>query len=370
MGTREANRSVLIFGGAGFIGANLARHLLLETKSNVHLFDNLSRKGVQHNLQHLRCVSANSNRLRVTIADIRDISAVDHAVRDATEIYQFAAQVAVTKSVVDPKADFETNCIGTFNVLEAARKAGNQPFILFTSTNKVYGEMADEPLETLPKRYAYANRQAVSESQPLDFHSPYGCSKGAADQYVREYARIYSLPTVVFRMSCIAGEMQQGNEDQGWVAHFLYRALQDLPLTIYGNGRQVRDVLYVGDLVRAIEFARSALPLTGGQIYNIGGGPENTTSLIELIEEIEQLTGGKVEWTKDRSRPGDQAIYVSDYTKFMHHSGWKPRFTVRETLAAIFDYWKRNPGIFQHQRIPIHLETAASAQPPLLQRTA
>lgn len=370
MGKGEANRSVLIFGGAGFIGANLARHLLRETSSNVHLFDNLSRRGVQHNLQHLRRLSAGSGRLRVTIGDIRDVAAVEQAVRDATEIYQLAAQVAVTTSVSDPRADFETNCVGTFNILDAARKAGNQPFILFTSTNKVYGEMADEALEAFPKRYGYANRQAVSEAQPLDFHSPYGCSKGAADQYVREFARMYGLPTVVFRMSCIAGEMQHGNEDQGWVAHFLYHALQELPLTIYGDGRQVRDVLYVGDLIRAIEFARNALPLTTGEIYNIGGGPENTTSLIELIDQIEELTCRKLDLTKDRSRPGDQTIYVSDYTKFMRHTGWKPTFSVRETLAAILEYWKQNPAIFQHQRIPLHLETSSPAQFSVLQRTA
>jgi CDP-paratose 2-epimerase len=370
MGTKEENRQVLIFGGSGFIGANLARDLLLETTANVHLFDNLSRKGVQHNLQQLKRISGMSGRLRVTIADVRDASAVERAVRDATEVYQFAAQVAVTTSLTDPRIDFETNCIGTFNVLEAARKTGNQPFLLFTSTNKVYGEMAQEPLKATAKRYAYASRQGVCEEQPLDFHSPYGCSKGAADQYVREYSRMYNLPTVVFRMSCIAGEMQHGNEDQGWVAHFLYRALQGSPLTIYGDGRQVRDVLYVGDLVRAFDLARRSIRLTSGQIYNVGGGQENTVSLIELIEEIEQFLGERLEFTRGRSRPGDQLIYVSDYSKFMRHTGWEPKYTVRQTLAAVFDFWKKHPEIFQHRKIPADIKAATARQLAVLERTA
>jgi CDP-paratose 2-epimerase len=369
MGTKEENRQALIFGGAGFIGANLARHLLLETSARVHLFDNLSRKGVQHNLQQLKRISGMSGRLRVTIADVRDASAVERVVRDTTEIYQFAAQVAVTTSLSDPRIDFETNCVGTFNVLEAARKAGNQPFLLFTSTNKVYGEMAQEPLQATAKRYAYADRQSVSEEQPLDFHSPYGCSKGAADQYVREYSRIYTLPAVVFRMSCIAGEMQHGNEDQGWVAHFLYRALQGSPLTIYGDGRQVRDVLYVGDLMRAFDMARRCIRVTNGQIYNIGGGQKNTVSLIELIEEIEQLLGEQLELTMNPRRPGDQLIYVSDYSKFMRHTGWEPKFPVGQTLAAIFDFWKKHPEIFQHRQIPPEIK-AGSARLDVLGRTA
>ena len=370
MAMQEEKRSALIFGGAGFIGANLARHLLLETGARVHLFDNLSRKGVQHNLEQLKGISGASRRLRVTIGDVRDASAVERAVRDATEIYQFAAQVAVTTSVIDPRQDFETNCVGTFNVLDAARRAGNQPFLLFTSTNKVYGEMSDEPLQALPSRYAYANRRAVSEEQPLDFHSPYGCSKGAADQYVREFSRVYGLPTVVFRMSCIAGEMQYGNEDQGWVAHFLYQSLRGAPLTIYGDGRQVRDVLYVGDLIHAIDLVRVCLPITKGQAYNIGGGPENTLSLIELIDEIEKLTGKRPELARGPRRTGDQFIYVSDYTKFMRHTGWKPKLTVHQTLAAILDFWQQHREIFAQPRIPMELQAAPAKKLAFLERTA
>lgn len=370
MGIGKERRSALIFGGAGFIGANLAQRLLLEPDVSVHLFDNLSRKGVQHNLRQLKRVPGAAEKLRVTIADVRDAAAVERAVRDATEIYNFAAQVAVTTSIKDPRVDFETNCLGTFNILDAARKGGSQPFVLFTSTNKVYGEMAGEPLKLTSTRYAYANRRAVSEDQPLDFHSPYGCSKGSADQYVREYSRMYGLPTVVFRMSCIAGEMQYGNEDQGWIAHFLYRALQGAPITIYGDGRQVRDVLYVGDLMDAIEKARLSAPLTSGQIYNIGGGPENAVSLLELIDEVQKLLGTELKCVRGVARPGDQLIYLSDYTKFMRHTGWVPKCTVRQTLQSIYEFWKQHPEVFASARIPINIEAASVPEITYLERTA
>jgi CDP-paratose 2-epimerase len=369
MGKQEENRSVLILGGAGFIGANLARYLLLETSARVHIFDNLSRRGVQRNLEQLRRASGKSGRLRIAVADVRDSAAVERCVRDATEIYQFAAQVAVTTAVADPRCDFETNVVGTFNVLEAARKSGNQPFVLFTSTNKVYGEMLEEPLKCSSTRYCYVNRNSVSEEQPLDFYSPYGCSKGAADQYVREYSRMYGFPTVVFRMSCIAGEMQYGNEDQGWVAHFLYTALSGNALTIYGDGRQVRDVLYVGDLVRAIEAARQSLSLTAGQIYNIGGGPENAVSLLELIEEVEVLTGRRLQYVNHERRPGDQLVYISDCSKFNRHAGWKPSTSLRETLLAVYEYWQEHREILGAS-CPREIEAPLALPVALLERTA
>jgi CDP-paratose 2-epimerase len=212
-------RSILIFGGAGFVGSNWAHHLLTNTDAQVHIFDNLSRGKVRHNLQCLHKMAERSRRLRVTIADVRDANAVNQAAATATEIYHFAAQVAVTTSLDDPRNDFEVNAGGTLNILEAARRSGNRPFILFTSTNKVYGKIGR--LDGASARTIRYERHAVSESQPLDFYSPYGCSKGTADQYVHDYARIYNLPTVVFRMSCIAGPRQFGNEDQGWVAHFI-----------------------------------------------------------------------------------------------------------------------------------------------------
>jgi CDP-paratose 2-epimerase len=340
-------RSVVIFGGAGFIGSNLAHRLLETTDAKVHIFDNLSRSGVRNNLRDLQKTAGNSGRLHITVGDVRDAAMVERVVRPATEIYHLAAQVAVTTSVADPRHDFEVNLVGTFNVLEAARKHGRRPFVLFTSTNKVYGEMASHRIVRQATRYAYQSIRGISEAEPLDFHSPYGCSKGAADQYVRDYARIYGIPAVVFRMSCIAGARQFGTEDQGWVAHFLYLALQGTPLTIYGDGRQVRDVLCVDDLVRAFESVRENLPLTAGQIYNVGGGPPNSVSLIELMSLVEDLTGSRVDFDTAERRPGDQLVYVSDCTKLRRDTGWEPRLSVRQTLERIYGWWKHNRDLFE-----------------------
>lgn len=335
-------RSVLVFGGAGFIGSNLAHHLLTRTDARVHVFDNLSRAGVVHNLEWLKKAAANSGRLRVTLGDVRDSRMVEAAVADADEIYHFAAQVAVTTSLVDPRLDFEVNLAGTFNVLDAARRSGRKPFLLFTSTNKVYGDLGlGQPVRS-NKRYMYPEHRGVSERQPLDFHSPYGCSKGAADQYVRDFGRIYDLPTVVFRMSCIAGPRQFGTEDQGWVAHFLYSALQKKPVTIYGDGCQVRDVLCVHDLVRAFEAVRRNLPVTSGHIYNIGGGMANTVSLLELLDAIDLQVGHRLQCVISERRPGDQLVYVTDYSKLHRETGWRPELNVSQTLRLLKDFWEEN----------------------------
>ncbi len=349
-------RSVVIFGGAGFIGSNLAHRLLTTTDVKVHVFDNLSRSGVRNNLSALQKAAGNSGRLQITIADVRDSVMVERVVRDATEIYHFAAQVAVTTSVAEPRHDFEVNLLGTFNVLEAARKSRDRPFMLFTSTNKVYGAMASHRTVSQGTRYAYQSTHGIAEAEPLDFHSPYGCSKGAADQYVRDYSRIYGIPTVVFRMSCIAGARQFGNEDQGWVAHFLYSALQGLPITIYGDGRQVRDVLCVDDLVLAMDAVRRHQPVTAGQIYNVGGGPAHTISLLELLTLIQDLTGLRVEYETAPARPGDQLVYVTDCSKLHRDTGWEPRMTLRQTVEGIYEWWKHNRDLFepvpQAQRVP------------------
>jgi CDP-paratose 2-epimerase len=334
-------RSVLIFGGAGFIGSNWAHRLLETTEAKVHVFDNLSRQGVRHNLEALQKSAGKSGRLQITIGDVRDAQLVERAARHATEIYNFAAQVAVTTSLSDPRHDFEVNLGGTFNVLEGARKSGKHPFVLFTSTNKVYGDMGHR-VRRNATRYEYADRVGIAENQPLDFHSPYGCSKGSADQYVRDYARVFQIPTVVLRMSCIAGPRQFGNEDQGWVAHFLYSAMTGAPITIYGDGRQVRDVLCVYDLLRVFETAREKQAATAGQIYNVGGGPENTTSLLELIAEIRELTGRRLHCESGRERPGDQLIYVTDFGKLHRDTGWRPEYSVRATLCEIYRWWRAN----------------------------
>jgi CDP-paratose 2-epimerase len=339
-------RSVVIFGGAGFIGSNWAHHLLKTSSARIHIFDNLSRRGVHHNLEWLQKNPLSKDRLQVTIGDIRNAQLVKRAVHSATEIYHFAAQVAVTTSVEDPHFDFDVNLGGTLNILEAARQTGRRPFLLFTSTNKVYGNFCSGRLNGSASRFTCTAQDSISESQPLDFHSPYGCSKGAADQYVRDYARIFNLPTVVFRMSCIAGPRQFGNEDQGWVAHFLYSALQDRPLSIYGDGRQVRDVLYVEDLLQAFERVRKATHKTAGQVYNVGGGLENAVSLLELMGEIERLTGHKIQYDLKPVRPGDQPIYVSDYRKLQQHVGWAPTVSVRQMLMKMNDWWQQNHQLF------------------------
>ncbi|HZR31995.1 MAG TPA: GDP-mannose 4,6-dehydratase [Terriglobales bacterium] len=342
----ESFRSVLIFGGAGFIGSNWARCLLANTDAKVHIYDNLSRQGVRHNLAELQSIAGRSGRLQITIGDVRNSAMVERAVRSATEIYHFAAQVAVTTSVSDPRTDFEVNMGGTFNILEAIRKSDRRPFLLFTSTNKVYGELNSYRLIASATRYGYADVWGVPESQPLDFHSPYGCSKGAADQYVHDYARIFKIPTVVFRMSCIAGPHQFGNEDQGWVAHFLYSALSGSPVYIYGDGRQVRDILCVDDLLRAFEAAREHRANTAGQVYNVGGGQGNTASLLELITEIRRLTGRTLQYQLSPMRPGDQLVYVTDFSKLRRDTGWKPQISLPETLEAMYEWWRRNRELF------------------------
>lgn len=342
MNERNSFRSVLIFGGAGFIGSNWAAYLLEHSDAKIHIFDNLSRPGARHNLTWLEKLAQGTSRLKITIGDVRDAAHVARAVRYATEIYHLAAQVAVTTSLRDPRLDFDVNLGGSFNILEAARTHGCRPFMLFTSTNKVYGS-----LSASKALHGEAGSVGVSEQQPLDFHSPYGCSKGAADQYVHDYARIFGIPTVVFRMSCIAGPRQFGNEDQGWIAHFLYSALDRAPLTIYGNGQQVRDVLHVHDLVRAFDSARTNLTATAGNVYNMGGGTANAVSLLQVIAAIERLTGEKIHLDYAPVRAADQSIYVTNFSKFTRHTGWRPELPLSAILSDIHAFRCENQQLFQ-----------------------
>ena len=345
MAKKVAFRSVLIFGVAGFIGSNWVRRLLETTEAKIHVFDNLARPGSRYNLEWLQKLSGRSGRLQFTIGDVRDQTKVQRAVKNATEIYNFAAQVAVTTSIADPRLDFEVNVGGTLNILEAARCSSNNPSVLFTSTNKVYGGFSNGLARVEKKRYVVPDSAfGTSESQPLDFHSPYGCSKGAADQYVHDYARIYGLRTVVFRMSCIAGPGQFGNEDQGWVAHFLHSALLKTPLVIYGSGLQVRDVLHVKDLLDAFEAVHKCPAATHGQVYNIGGGPRNTTSLLELVDTIAELTGVRLHCELNTGRSGDQLVYVTDHSKFTRDTGWAPRVGILETLESLKAWFKLHRG--------------------------
>lgn len=329
---------VLVTGAAGFVGSNLVEHLLAEGHT-VTALDSLVRAGTEDNLEWLRSL-ARPGTLEFVHGDVRDAATVAAAAKDASTIYHLAAQVAVTTSVARPREDFEVNALGTLNVLEAARLSGHEPVVVFTSTNKVYGECAGIPIDETPTRYVYQARpQGVDESQPLDFHSPYGCSKGAADQYVRDYARIYGLPTIVFRMSCIYGPRQLGNEDQGWLAHFLIAAAHDRPITIYGDGKQVRDVLFVGDLVRALRLAVDKIDVTRGEVYNLGGGPANTLAIwSELGEIIAELRGSPVPVRYDAWRPGDQRVYVSDIRKAARDMGWAPRITTEVGVRRLWSW--------------------------------
>lgn len=344
-------RRILITGGAGFVGANLAERLLADPSAHVRVMDDLSRSGVEHNLASLQA-SAPGKRLECVQADIRDAAMVAEAAHDRTEIYHLAAQVAVTTSIDRPRDDFETNVLGTFNVLEAARRSGRRPFLLFTSTNKVYGSLHGVPAEISGTHYRAKDLgfAGVQESEPLDFHSPYGCSKGAADQYVRDYARIYALPTVVFRMSCIAGPRQFGTEDQGWVAHFLYSVLERRPITIYGDGFQVRDILHVADLIDGMAAAYAAQTRTAGEIYNVGGGPERAVSVVEMLREIAELTGIEPILRFSGLRPGDQPLYISDTSKLSRDTGWQAKRSCRETLAAIHSFWKEHRQTIDRER--------------------
>jgi CDP-paratose 2-epimerase len=330
------------------------------------VFDNLSRQGARHNLEYLQKVAGRTGRLQITIGDVRDTTMVGRVVKYATEIYNFAAQVAVTTSLVDPRLDFDVNLGGTFNILEAARQHSQNPYLLFTSTNKVYGNTGDGEIRAEGNRYVVS--KGTDESQPLDFHSPYGCSKGAADQYVRDYARIYGLRSVVFRMSCIAGPRQFGSEDQGWVAHFLYSALKGKPLTIYGDGRQMRDILYVEDLLCALEAAYANREKTVGQIYNIGGGQENAISLLELMDRVEELTGTRAGYNFGESRAGDQLVYVTDYGKFSGHTGWKPAVNLDGILKGIYKWYRSNRELFSPSRAERLVQAAELLTP--MRRTA
>jgi len=337
----------LIIGGAGFIGMNLAHHLLSKNK-NVTVFDNLSRDGTQHNLQWLQ--DQHGDRLTFVQGDICDPnSPLPKLVEQVQVVFHLAAQVAVTISVNDPRADFQANALGTFNVLEAIRQSSAKPIMLYSSTNKVYGKMTDLDIVEQDGRYAYSNLpNGIPVSRPLDFYSPYGCSKGTGDQYVIDYARIYGLKTIVFRQSCIYGPHQFGMEDQGWVAWFAIRALKNKPVVIFGDGKQVRDVLYVDDLIAAYNAAIDSINTTSGQAYNVGGGPAHTLSLLETIDILDNLFGSRLKYTFDDWRPGDQLIFVGDISKAKNDFGWEPRIPPQQGVSGLVDWLKQNESLFAH----------------------
>jgi CDP-paratose 2-epimerase len=352
---RETPKPILITGGAGFIGTNLANRLL-EAGQPVLIFDDLSRSGVEHNLQWL--VDRHGSKVDFELGDIRNESRVLQAVRRASGVFHFAAQVAVTTSVVDPRTDFEINARGTLNVLEALRTNPQCLPLVFTSTNKVYGDLGNVELRMEGDRYAPVDEnlrcKGVGEDTPPSFHSPYGCSKGAADQYVLDYARCYGLPACVFRMSCIYGPHQFGTEDQGWVAHFLLRILTGESLSIYGDGRQVRDLLFVEDLVNAFLLAFDNIETLAGNAFNIGGGPRNSVSLRELLALIARVhEPARVEYFD--WRVGDQKYYVSNTSRFERATGWKPGVSVEEGVTRLLEWLREHsPIVNPSLTIPVH----------------
>jgi CDP-paratose 2-epimerase len=319
----------------------------LDDGYHVTVFDSLARPGSELNIEWLHALYVDK-RLNFIKGDVRDFDAVMGAVRRADEIYHLAAQVAVTTSVDDPRTDFEVNALGTLNVLEAVRQSGRRPPIVFTSTNKVYGGLEDVRILQTGTRYEFRDLPfGIPESRPLDFHSPYGCSKGAADQYVLDYHRIYDLPSVVFRMSCIYGPRQFGNEDQGWVAHFIIASQTGQIINIYGDGKQVRDVLFVGDLVEALRLAITKIDVTAGEVFNIGGGPTNTLSVwSEFGKDLVALNCEQIPVRFHAWRPGDQPCYVSDIRKAERVMGWRPLVGKQIGIRHLWEWVTANPQLF------------------------
>ncbi len=328
---------VLVTGGAGFIGANVADHYLAKGQP-VTIYDNFSRPGSRVNLAWL--LERWGDDLEVIEGDVRTVDPrLAAAVEQSAVVFHLAAQVAVTTSVSDPRDDFNTNALGTFNVLEAVRRSASRPAIVYSSTNKVYGRMDDIAVAEHDARYAYRDlTHGVPETRALDFYSPYGCSKGTGDQYVIDYARIFGLRTLVFRQSCIYGPHQFGMEDQGWLAWFTIRALQQRPVTIFGDGKQVRDVLWIEDLLAAYDAALDRIDTLSGRAYNIGGGPGATLSLLELLQLLEQRLGRPVERRFDDWRPGDQRVFISDIRKATADFGWTPRVLPEEGVGRLAEW--------------------------------
>ncbi|MFL5258516.1 MAG: SDR family NAD(P)-dependent oxidoreductase [Hyphomicrobiales bacterium] len=330
------NRPVLVTGGCGFIGCNIA-DALASRGDSVIAYDSFARPGSEENAHWLKV--RHGERVEIIRADIRDPDKIEPAVAQASGVIHLAAQVAVTTSVENPLDDFAVNMAGTLNILECVRRSNPEAPLIFASTNKVYGKLLGSAEVTRKgDRYVPLDdslETGVSERARLDFYSPYGCSKGAADQYVRDYARIYGLRTAVLRMSCIYGPRQFGNEDQGWVAHFMIQAIQGNPITIYGDGCQVRDILHVSDAVKAWLSTLDHIDEVTGSVFNLGGGPENTVSLLEAIEAISDIVGERPRLTFDGWRPGDQPWYVSDIRTISFGSGWTPRIPVADGMRDL-----------------------------------
>lgn len=339
---------ILITGGCGFIGTNLSEELA-RSGHEIVIFDNLSRPQTEYNLEWLR----SNNEFVFIQADVRDYASVREAMDKVDLVFHLAAQVAVTTSIRSPREDFEINALGTLNILEAMREIDFPPILVYASTNKVYGALEDLNLVEEINSYKCADMpMGVPESFPLDFHSPYGCSKGTADQYVRDYSRIYGLRTVVLRQSCIYGPHQFGVEDQGWLSHFIISAEANRPITIYGNGKQVRDLLHVSDLITLYSLVVENIDHVSGEIFNVGGGPANTISIWqEMGPVLEELTGHRVIVRYSKWRSGDQPWFVADIRKAQKKLNWTPRVSVREGIRDVYRWVKDNWSFFANNKV-------------------
>ena len=340
--------NILITGGAGFIGSHLTDHFLKQGNT-VIVFDNLSRRGTEKNLEWLK--TRHEKGLTFVKGDVRNLDMVSRAMKDADAVFHTAAQVAVTTSIKNPREDFEINALGTFNVLEAARLSNSDPVVVYTSTNKVYGENVNKlPLVKKETRYEFSDTEffnGIPEhfSTSASGYTPYGCSKYLGDVYARDYFSVHGLKTIAFRMSCIYGTRQFGNEDQGWVAHFVISSILGKPLTIYGDGKQVRDILFISDLVNAFDLVLKNISKTKGEVYNIGGGVENTISLLELINLLEKISGKKISYTFSDWRQFDQKVYISDVRKAKEF-GWAPTVSPGEGIRKLSEWVTKNKALF------------------------
>jgi len=339
---------ILITGGAGFIGSNLV-DFYLKKGAEVIVFDNFSRSGVEYNLGELK-KSGDFSFVKGDVRNFDDLKSVFKNHPKITTIFHEAAQVAVTTSVNNPKEDFEINVLGTLNTLEAFRNFSPDAVFIYASTNKVYGGLDDLKIIEKESRYEFEDRDyknGIPEKRCLDFHSPYGCSKGAADQYVRDYSRIYNLKTVVFRQSCIYGPRQFGIEDQGWVAWFIARILFNKEITLYGTGKQVRDILFIDDLISAYDLTVKNIEIAKGKIYNIGGGANNSISLLELIHYLEELISIKIKYNFADWRHGDQKIFISDNSLASENLNWVPQINWKDGVKKLYFWLKNNQALLE-----------------------
>ena len=344
MKERYDRRPVLITGGAGFIGTNLA-HRLLSAGRRVVIFDNFSRPGVKHNLRALRI--AYGDETQVLCGDVRDQLALDRAVHGSACVFHLASQPAGVDAP-DPLGQFETNARGTLNLLEAIRRGSPPPVLIHASSSRVYGPLGHVALREAGDRHEPEDPDlrgsGISESHPLDFYGLTGCSKGAADQYVLDYARNFGIPAVVLRLGCVYGPYQPSAAGRGWLSECIWRALRGEPVTIHGDGRQVRDLLYVDDAVDAFTLAAEKLGVLQGRAFNVGGGPARTLSPRELVRLIGELTGEAPRVRHEDWRPADQRYYVSDTSLFSTLSGWRARTGVREGVAALLRWLRDSSG--------------------------